>query len=913
MQKRKLSRPDFERSRAFLHEHARVLERRVFERLFESGGVEPVHAALAAYRNSDGGFGHALEPDARVAASQPLFAEFALRTLALAEADAIEEPAALCAFLEKATTAEGGVPSLFANARSAARAAHWTEPDPRASLAATGMIAGTLRRFGVAHPWLERATQFCVEKIRTGAIGEAHAVRGGALVCETVEPGLARELEPRLEAALRDAQWFALDPPVQRYALTPLDFAPTPDAPFVRWFGRERIEAHLDDLLERRADDGGWPVLWVPPPARPWPSGGRAAPWRRCAACATGVGSRRSARGRRGARRSAARRPGRSARPGARRGSRRRGSGSASARSRPGSSRRARSIRSARRPRPGDRDPRIRGCGRTRLRDSQGPCRRPSAARAGGAAARSAQLPCSPRPGNAHEPDLSLNARAVAADPRGGLEKTARQGSSVATVADLLADVCAEFARDGALGALYVDCAPLDEVERRYGEEAHLRTLASVADVVGGACVEILGEREPVARGEIGRSELSASSRASPATSISTRSFSPRWSARCASAWRATPSVSPTRTCARFRRSRSAARSRCATRSCRRLTQVRDADRRRARRRGPERAPRRSARGGASSSTSSLQGKLFSVYEPVVDAKTLTVFGYEALVRGSEGSGLASPAELFGTAAEEGLLFELDCQCRRAAVEGSIGFPAGAKLFMNIRPTAIHDPSFQPDALTRTLDRCGLAPSDVVFEISEQESIDNYTIFREARDDYGKLGFQFALDDTGAGYASLEAVLELTPEFIKVDRAFVHGIDQDPVAPEHPARVPEPSRRTWTRRSSAKGSTRSKSCACSASSASSSARAGSSASPRRSRDRSDSQPAARCALRLRPRLGARARPRSWRSARSSSGQPSSPSPGAWSEQPVAGEGSDEELVADAQRRGAGAHRRAAFS
>ena len=121
-----------------------------------------------------------------------------------------------------------------------------------------------------------------------------------------------------------------------------------------------------------------------------------------------------------------------------------------------------------------------------------------------------------------------------------------------------------------------------------------------------------------------------------------------------------------------------------------------------------------------------LQGKLFSVYEPVVDAKTLTVFGYEALVRGSEGSGLASPAELFGTASDEGLLFELDCQCRRAAVEGSIGFPAGAKLFMNIRPTAIHDPSFQPDALTRTLDRCGLAPSDVVFEISEQESIDNY-------------------------------------------------------------------------------------------------------------------------------------------------------------------------------------------
>ena len=55
-----------------------------------------------------------------------------------------------------------------------------------------------------------------------------------------------------------------------------------------------------------------------------------------------------------------------------------------------------------------------------------------------------------------------------------------------------------------------------------------------------------------------------------------------------------------------------------------------------------------------------------------------------------------------------------------------------------------------------------------------------YRVFREARDAYGKLGFQFALDDTGAGYASLEAVPELAPEFIKIDRAFVHGIDVDP-------------------------------------------------------------------------------------------------------------------------------------
>jgi EAL domain-containing protein (putative c-di-GMP-specific phosphodiesterase class I) len=175
-----------------------------------------------------------------------------------------------------------------------------------------------------------------------------------------------------------------------------------------------------------------------------------------------------------------------------------------------------------------------------------------------------------------------------------------------------------------------------------------------------------------------------------------------------------------------------------------------------------------------------LAGKVSSVFEPIVDAKKLTVFGYEALARGPEGSEFASAAVLFSVATEEDLLFELDCLCRHKALEGAIDFPSGTKLFLNVRPMAIHDPSFQPDALKRTLDRCGLSPSDVVFEISEQESIENYEIFREARDEYGKQGFQFALDDTGAGYASLEAVMELNPEFIKVDRAFVSGINEDP-------------------------------------------------------------------------------------------------------------------------------------
>ncbi|MDP7572270.1 MAG: EAL domain-containing protein, partial [Myxococcota bacterium] len=179
-----------------------------------------------------------------------------------------------------------------------------------------------------------------------------------------------------------------------------------------------------------------------------------------------------------------------------------------------------------------------------------------------------------------------------------------------------------------------------------------------------------------------------------------------------------------------------------------------------------------------------LDGKVHSVYEPIVEVTTRTVFGYEALARGPEGTDLHSPAALFATASEQDLLFQLDCLCRQSGLAGARDLPGGAMLFLNVRPTTIHDPSFRAEALCRTLEACRLRPSDVVFEISEQESIGNFDIFREVRDYYRKLGFRIALDDTGAGYASLEAVMELSPDFIKVDRAFVSGIDEDPARQE---------------------------------------------------------------------------------------------------------------------------------
>ncbi len=168
------------------------------------------------------------------------------------------------------------------------------------------------------------------------------------------------------------------------------------------------------------------------------------------------------------------------------------------------------------------------------------------------------------------------------------------------------------------------------------------------------------------------------------------------------------------------------------------------------------------------------------LYEPIVNLTTREILGYEALVRGPWGSEVHSPGSLFQMAEETGLVFELDCLCRRTALRGARGLPPGKLLFLNCLPTAIHDPSFREDVLRRTLEDLRLRPSDVVLEISEKESVGNFAIFREARDYYGELGFKVALDDTGVAYGSLEAVMELSPDYIKMDLSLVRSIDTDP-------------------------------------------------------------------------------------------------------------------------------------
>ncbi len=171
-----------------------------------------------------------------------------------------------------------------------------------------------------------------------------------------------------------------------------------------------------------------------------------------------------------------------------------------------------------------------------------------------------------------------------------------------------------------------------------------------------------------------------------------------------------------------------------------------------------------------------LRERVVTAYQPIMELKDRTVLGFEALSRGSKGTGLESAYALFGAAEEHGLMVELDRLCRRRALLNSGRIPSNAKIFVNTLPATIRDPQFRGKPLIDFLDRAQVSPDRIVIEITEKLVIENYNLFREAMAYFTDLGMSFAVDDVGAGYSGLEAISRLKPHYLKIDISLVRDV-----------------------------------------------------------------------------------------------------------------------------------------
>jgi PAS domain S-box-containing protein len=156
------------------------------------------------------------------------------------------------------------------------------------------------------------------------------------------------------------------------------------------------------------------------------------------------------------------------------------------------------------------------------------------------------------------------------------------------------------------------------------------------------------------------------------------------------------------------------------------------------------------------------------VFQPIVDLVRNVVVGYEALTRFTDGT---DPEALFAEAAAVGLGVDLETATLGAALAAAEALPKSAWLNLNASPELI----LRGEPLRSLV--AGIS-RHLVLEVTEHAPIADYPAFRAAMVALGSK-VEFAVDDTGTGFASLRHIVELHPAFVKLDRSLMAGLEAD--------------------------------------------------------------------------------------------------------------------------------------
>jgi len=175
------------------------------------------------------------------------------------------------------------------------------------------------------------------------------------------------------------------------------------------------------------------------------------------------------------------------------------------------------------------------------------------------------------------------------------------------------------------------------------------------------------------------------------------------------------------------------------------------------------------------------EGNVRSVYHPIVRLTDRTVIGHEALTRPVGGVPFDSVEDLFAFAESTPLSMEFEVLCRGAAIRTVGELPDRGLLFLNASARAVEDPQWSSRALDDLLAQNGITPHDVVIEITERVGIEHQDSFQKALGTFKSRGYRVAVDDVGAGHASLKALASIQPDFLKFDVSLVRGIDRSAI------------------------------------------------------------------------------------------------------------------------------------
>jgi EAL domain-containing protein (putative c-di-GMP-specific phosphodiesterase class I)/ActR/RegA family two-component response regulator len=179
-------------------------------------------------------------------------------------------------------------------------------------------------------------------------------------------------------------------------------------------------------------------------------------------------------------------------------------------------------------------------------------------------------------------------------------------------------------------------------------------------------------------------------------------------------------------------------------------------------------------------------GNIRAVLQPIVEVSTsspdrFVAHAWESLARAPMTTPLKNPEILFAYASRKERLWETDLLCIKAAlVEATrLRLQGRSRLFINTQPRSMTKPDFArvvPDLIAAA----GFKNEEIVFELTEQQTIVNPQAFAKTLGKLREQGFQIALDDYGVGFANLRLVQDLRPEYLKLSGYFCRDVHKDP-------------------------------------------------------------------------------------------------------------------------------------
>ena len=196
---------------------------------------------------------------------------------------------------------------------------------------------------------------------------------------------------------------------------------------------------------------------------------------------------------------------------------------------------------------------------------------------------------------------------------------------------------------------------------------------------------------------------------------------------------------------------------------------------------------------GMSQTVQAIQSKMLDLFfairthdvhfQPIVELSTGTLHEYECLFRPNMPRHPASISAVVDAAIATGRSIELDTFIVRLILEriselvATNAVPDGIHfaVAINTTPASLLDPHFEAKAVARMVRLAGLLPRQVTLECTEQQAVHDIVPLQRQVKALRKLGFGFAIDDAGAGYASFTLIAALRPTIIKIDREIVHG------------------------------------------------------------------------------------------------------------------------------------------